>query len=70
MAPALKLVSIGKTYAAEVARLEAAGVVSASAELLSNESMDRAGVFDRGRELHTWYFCFLFFFFLPEMSDV
>ena len=49
MASALKLVSACKTYAAEVARLEAARVVSASAELLSNESIDRAGVFDHGR---------------------
>ena len=67
VAPALKLVSAGKTYATEVARLEAAGVVSASAELLSNESMDRAGVFEHGRELVCFYFLFLF---LCVTSDV
>ena len=61
MAPALKLVSGGRAYAKEMARLEAAGVVSASAELLSNESMDRAGVFDHGRKLHASVFSFCFF---------
>ena len=61
VAPALKLVSASKTHATEVARLEAAGVVSASAELLSNESMDRAGVFDHGRELYASVFSFCFF---------
>ena len=59
MAPALKLVSASRTHATEVARLEATGVVSASAELLSNENMERAGVFDHGRELHASVFLFV-----------
>ena len=46
---ALKLKTVAKNYKAEIRRIEALGIVSATSELLSNESMDRAGVFDHGR---------------------
>ena len=48
-APALKLKTTVKNFKAEVQKLEALGIVSASADLLSNESMTRAGVFNHGR---------------------
>ena len=46
VAPAVKLKA--KRYAAEIAKLEAVGVVSASVEMLSNESLSTAGVFGHG----------------------
>ena len=67
VAPAVKLKS--KKYAAEVAKLEAIGVVSASAEMLSNESMRLAGVFKHGRELVIVVFLVLFLFIFG-VSDV
>ena len=49
MAPTLKLTTAAKNCKAEVRKLEALGIVSASPDLLSNESMTGAGVFDHGR---------------------
>ena len=47
--PALKLKTAAKNCKTEVRKIEALGIVSASSELLSNESMAKAGVFDHGR---------------------
>ena len=49
VAPTLKLNTAAKNCKAEVRKLKALGIVSASPDLLSNESMTRAGVFDHGR---------------------
>ena len=47
VAPAIKLKT--KRYKDDIAKLESVGVVSASAEMLSNVSMSEAGVFKHGR---------------------
>ena len=46
--PALNLKAAARKYSAEVQKLEALGIVSASPTLLSNESLTAAGVFVRG----------------------
>ena len=48
-APALKLKVATKNCSAAVQKLEALGIVSAFNNLLSNESMAKAGVFNHGR---------------------
>ena len=48
-APTLKLKAAAKNYSTAVQKLEALGIVSASNNLLSNESMAEAGVFNHGR---------------------
>ena len=69
VAPAVKLRT--KQYAAEIAKLETVGVVSASAEMLSNVSMSEAGVFKHGREpvISVFFVLFLFIFKVFDVCD-
>ena len=65
VAPALKLNTTAKNCKAEVRKLEALGIVTASPDLLSNESMTRAGVLDHGRKFCP--FVCIAYNCLPEM---
>ena len=49
MATTVNLVAAAGKYSADVQKLEALGIVSASPALFSIESMTAAGVFARGR---------------------